>query len=431
MPTGIGLFVEWPFQRRKPAARPIRAGHNRNNMKKILLMYPHNFFEERSGINARYLELLKYFKSRRFQVDLFTLKGFKSDWDTYPPDRSGLVSRIFFHDFRKSERWQRFRNRKENPFAWLRKKLPFCRYAYLHLPDFAHRGFKKRFRRVVAENNYDYIIISYVYWAGLIDPKPVPNCTTVLDLSDFMTMNMFDRLGGAVKTTTMIKEESRRVDLFDMVLCISEEERLFFSQFAQRPKYHFVPFFMDDQPKPAPVTDAPPPHDLLFIGSDNPHNQKGIQWFLQEVYPLLEDKPRLLLAGPVTQHIPEPYGCRDTITCLPMVKDLAALYKQARVSICPLLGGTGMKIKVVEALSFGMPVVTTYKGVIGFPVKSGNGCLTGDSAEDFAESIQLLLRDPLFYEVQQKAAKKFFLEHFVSSTVYRRLDEIFKINGVD
>ncbi|HLP48365.1 MAG TPA: hypothetical protein VK469_20665, partial [Candidatus Kapabacteria bacterium] len=97
--------------------------------KKILLVYPHNFFEEKNGINSRYIELLRYFRAVDIKVDLLALKNFKSSWENDQAKKESLVDELFFYDFQKGSRLQRPKNRKQNPFAWLKKHIPFC-HAY-------------------------------------------------------------------------------------------------------------------------------------------------------------------------------------------------------------------------------------------------------------------------------------------------------------
>lgn len=385
--------------------------------KNILIVYPHDFREGRSGIDTRYIELLKYFKTRDFNVDMLTLTHFKSPWEN-PGDAQGdLIRRLHFYDFRKGSRGQKQKNKKRDFRAFLRKHIPFCT-AYSHLPDFAYAGMKKQFDEILQQEAYDFIIISYVYWANLISSGAVGETRTVLDLSDFITLNRFDTSGGDVKIGGMIEEEIRRVNLFDTVMCISADEQTFFSQFAVKPRYYYVPFFMK---KKETTGETEPPHDILFIGSDNPHNKKGLTWFFENVVPLLDTTYRILIVGKISKYV----NTRDNVTCLSFVEDLGGVYGKSRISICPLLGGTGMKIKVVEALSFGLPVVTTSRGVSGFPCKIENGCMVADSPDAFARSIHRLLTDDRFYREHSDRAATFFLRHFEESVVARRLDEIF------
>ena len=65
--------------------------------------------------------------------------------------------------------------------------------------------------------------------------------------------------------------------------------------------------------------------------------------------------------------------------------------------------GTGIKIKVVESMENGLPVVCTERGVDGLPDKTECGCLVAEDEKDFAEYINKLISDEKFYnEVSQK-----------------------------
>jgi len=77
-----------------------------------------------------------------------------------------------------------------------------------------------------------------------------------------------------------------------------------------------------------------------------------------------------------------------------------------------MLGGTGIKIKVVEALSFGIPVVGTDKAVDGFFQKTGNGFQVSDDPQKFADMIMQLNSDPALYEKQKEDAIRFFKNNF-------------------
>ena len=81
-----------------------------------------------------------------------------------------------------------------------------------------------------------------------------------------------------------------------------------------------------------------------------------------------------------------------------MVQDLEEFYTNARVAICPMLSGTGIKIKVLEALSYGLPVVTNRRGIDGLINKKNNGCIVCQDPKDFADNINQLIKDDVFYQ---------------------------------
>ena len=145
-------------------------------------------------------------------------------------------------------------------------------------------------------------------------------------------------------------------------------------------------------------SDGPPFGDrtgLIFVGSWNhPPNGDAVTWFLDEVLPLVRadlpeidvhivgsDQPAGLAAGDPRVH------------CHGWVEDLDSLYDTVRVAIAPLRFGSGIKGKIGEALSRGVPAVTTTVGAEGFQFASGYELIVADSAHEFAAQVVRLHAD--------------------------------------
>lgn len=91
-----------------------------------------------------------------------------------------------------------------------------------------------------------------------------------------------------------------------------------------------------------------------------------------------------------------------------------------------MLTGTGVKVKVVEALAHGLPVVSTLRGIDGLPNKSLNGCLVSDDPAEFAQNIITLLSNKEEYNTQSTFAKELFNNSFSKAVLYKELDSAFK-----
>lgn len=134
--------------------------------------------------------------------------------------------------------------------------------------------------------------------------------------------------------------------------------------------------------------------DLLFIGSlDWEPNRMGLDWFFSEVWPLLlqsHDSIQITLIGRGAQSY-----ASSMLQCtgLDYVPDLSVFYETHRVVIIPILHGGGMRIKLLEAMAYGMPVVTTSKGNQGVNAQANKHLCIADSALDFFNAITLLLTD--------------------------------------
>lgn len=389
--------------------------------KNILVFFPHNFFELKSGCHKYIYELLRYFSARGFRVDFYSLENFENSWKGQDPYKEGLINELFLYDFSQGSGTKT----KLTGHAVIRKILaalinnkPKPVHAISELFDFAFDSMKKQFSGILKKKKYDFIVLTYSFWARLLEDGSCKDSITVLEMQDFLTLNLFDAYEGNVKVGALLEEEIRRVNLFDKVVCISEEERLFFSRFAKKPEFHYVPLALPQ--KNTPGCDSCE-YDLMFIGSGNPHNQAGIAWFFKEVYPRLKGNYKVAIIGEITKYL----GPHQGVVLLEHVEDIDDVYPKARISICPLLGGTGLKIKVVEALSYGQPVVTTSYGVTGFRAKNNNGCCVADDPREFAYYIRKLIEDKGFYKQQRVLARAFFSENFEEVHVYKLLDRIY------
>ncbi len=128
---------------------------------------------------------------------------------------------------------------------------------------------------------------------------------------------------------------------------------------------------------------------FVFLGGlDFPPNRDGLTWFLRECrQPVLAALPdfRLLVIGRATHDLPpEADAWQGRVQPLGWVDDLDGRLATAAGLISPLRIGSGIKIKVLEALARGLPVVATPHGVLGLDVGPDDGCLVADEPEGLA-----------------------------------------------
>ena len=147
---------------------------------KILYFYPENPLLFTQGNNARANKLLEYFKTRNIDVDFVgeETKEFTNE-DSKKLVKNGLVKRAFLLLL--------FRRSKNQLKYFFFKSLP--RVINRELKDFDRVKPKQsiQFKKIISENNYDYIIISYGYWHKLIDKIDKKNAKLIIDTHDFLT----------------------------------------------------------------------------------------------------------------------------------------------------------------------------------------------------------------------------------------------------
>lgn len=372
--------------------------------KHILVFYPHNFYEMSSGTHRRIYDLLCYFKDRGFLMDLLSINGFSNRWNDEDLERKDFFDSIRVCEWKPSfiEKWCNFRRIKTG-----------------RLPNRAIQSLCLEFSKMTANRHYDFILINYVFWASLAD-NVSGDVKKVIELHDFITLNLYlKNKQEKFRFGPMFEEEIHLISKFHYALSISEE-MLFLSPFCPKTKFVNAPISFQQKDS----TNNKYDYDLLFVGSDNPFNREGIAWFVEKVYPLLPSNLSIAVVGKICNFLKE----NNDIVRIPYISDLDEIYHKTKLSFCPLKGGTGLKVKVIEALSYGKPVVTTSWGLSGVVHKNNNGCIIADHEEDFAEAILLLLRDNDQYQRIKRQGEKFFSSHYTPEICYGILDSVFLNN---
>jgi len=148
------------------------------------------------------------------------------------------------------------------------------------------------------------------------------------------------------------------------------------------------------------------PNTLIFSGPFKYRvNYKAMLWFIEDVFPLtLEQAPetQLIITG---DHENLPLPPSQNVTLTGHVNDIKSLIASCSISIAPLLSGGGTRLKILEAMALGTPVVATSKGAEGLDAISGEHLLLADSPVDFADCVIKLLRDvPLRLNLAERAS---------------------------
>lgn len=207
----------------------------------------------------------------------------------------------------------------------------------------------------------------------------------------------------------------------EAVIAIQSNEASTVTQFLPNHRVIVAPMATRPVPDPQPGVS----HMCLFVGSNAEPNIIGLQWFLTEVWPLVRAAvpyAELNVAGGVAAGVSiRPAG----VNFLGQVSDLRSLYREAGVVVSPLRFGSGLKIKLVEALSQGKAAVVTSITMQGVEAITAPGVLQADLPDMFAAAMISLMQDDVKRIALCRAALSVARLHFAPGPSYKALTTFF------
>jgi polysaccharide biosynthesis protein PslH len=218
---------------------------------------------------------------------------------------------------------------------------------------------------------------------------------------------------------------------FNAVVAVSEEDRSALEEVAGKlPGMVVVPISVDSD-EVVPVERDPAGRHILHIGTMFwAPNVDGILWFAREIYPLVRAQLPQVEFDVVGARPPEDVQAlgdnEPSIHVTGYVQDPSEYYRAAGVMVVPLRAGGGMRVKILNALAQGMPIVTTTLGCEGIAVQNGKHLLIADRPADFADAIMRLLNDPDFAAQLGRNGRKLIETTYDYRTACRPLDRIFE-----
>jgi glycosyltransferase involved in cell wall biosynthesis len=141
-----------------------------------------------------------------------------------------------------------------------------------------------------------------------------------------------------------------------------------------------------------------------WLAGDGSPNVDALQWFVSEVLPrLLDVRPDIRLR--VTGANPPPAALAfagPAVTFVGFTPDLRTEYESARVAVVPMRFGAGVKVKCIEALQYGVPVVSTSVGAEGLGLHDSRAVIVMDDPREFAASLLRLYEEPDAWSGQRR-----------------------------
>lgn len=187
--------------------------------------------------------------------------------------------------------------------------------------------------------------------------------------------------------------EPRYVGRYDLCLCASQNDQQKLHKINPRLNVKILPNGVDTKEiELIPERKISP--NFLFIGKMHYYpSVDAVKYFIQSVFPLIENKYPNAKFFVIGRNPPKELITlsRENIFFTGYVENLRPYYENAGVVVTPLRSGSGTRLKILEAMAMGKPVVTTSIGCEGLAVQDGVHLYIADSPEDFVRKIDILL----------------------------------------
>ena len=248
----------------------------------------------------------------------------------------------------------------------------------------------------------NYVVLTEYVWMTRVLPLLDGRAIAVIDTIDVFSSKKDKVVKYGIRDFWLEpEEEARQLELGDLVIAIQSDEREMLRQLV--PNRTLVTAGIDFDVVGDPR--LPAGRRILYVGSGNPMNVRGLREFLRFAWPAVQKEvtdAELVVAGAVGDALEAP---PPGVEVVGQVADLRELYRSARVVINPAIAGTGMKIKTVEALSHLRPIVTWPTGVDGLPDDLRNSCDVVRDWFEFGSRVTARLvtdRDDTFSPAERK-----------------------------
>jgi polysaccharide biosynthesis protein PslH len=318
------------------------------------------------------VSLLAFCKDDRTPPDATALKRFCSTVEVYIPPKPTVASCVS---------------------AYLHEGIPLAALPFYNEP------FAKRITACALSVQADTVQIEHSFLAPYAKAIP-PNCHKVLSLHNIGERQYagMARLPGAtpaawLKAYAMRGWESDWARRFDHCITVSAAEAAWLEARAPGLPLTVIDNGVDcESLKQLPPSET---YDVLFPGVlGYPPNADAVMDFARNVLPLLrrtQPDARFLVVGRNPGAELKTLAAEGVIELHQDVPDMEPFFRRARAIVVPLRAGGGTRLKILEAMARGCPVISTSIGCEGLDVEHGNQLLVADSAEAMAASVASIL----------------------------------------
>lgn len=281
----------------------------------------------------------------------------------------------------------------------------FSQQSY-HIQRFDSQAFHQLLINLLSKKEFDIVQLEGLYLSPYVKTIRAHSKARIVMRSHNVESEIWQRLadnhpfGLKKKYLQLLVNRLRQYEIsqindFDAHVPITPRDQEWFLQMGARVPVKTIPTGIDPAKYIPDHSQVHFPSVFIFGSLDWRPNQEGILWFIEQVWPKVVKRNeglKLFIAG---RSAPE-WMNRLKGRSIEMVGEVDSaldFYKSKAIMAVPLLSGSGMRIKIIEALAMEKPIVSTCIGAEGLGCKSGKHLLIADKPDQFANAIQRCLDD--------------------------------------
>lgn len=316
-------------------------------------------------------------------------------------------------------------------WVWVDNRVNLCSAAVsllknssYHVARFKSKQFAEKIREILSKETFDLVILETVYLSVYIDVIRKYFAGKLILRAHNVEHLIWERI--AKNTSFGLKKlylsilarqlkifEKSVISQYDEIWCISAQDMQWFENQHKDNLVKLLPFGIKSEQIP-----NKPIHyqcnNLFFLGSmDWYPNQEGIVWFLDTVWNTLHQKYPDLTFKIAGRNIPSHWKQFDYrgVEIAGEVKNAADFLEENGVLVVPLWSGSGVRIKIIEAMAAGKVVITTTIGLEGINAIDKEHILLADTVNEFVDAVAFCLQQPEQCQVIAENARRFILEN--------------------
>lgn len=343
-----------------------------------------------SGLRMRYM--LKELSQRGHQIVLFSVS---MDPSSHSLDSfKGLCEQVIVHPLPARSRAVSALSSLFSPLSYPGSK-------------FTSSQAKERLNSLLRSEQYDLVWVTPLFMADYLNFSLLQSSVVLLDQheSEELLWQEYIRSGSFLQKV-FARLNLRKVEQLqkkflknvDVALCVSEMEANFMkSRAPDRMEVWTVPNGVDTEFFHHTVSHKSEPIIMLFGAMGVIRNIDAAAWFAKHIFPKIKrtiPDAQFWIVGSNPDKEVQRLQMINGVVVTGTVEDVRPYYEKARVCIAPYRFGAGTRLKILEAMAMGVPIVATDAGCQGIDVVAGQHVLIANNEIDFASRVIELLRNP-------------------------------------